>query len=74
MYPVAVIADIRVSVHKHGYQCENRGMNKKSAMIALTEFVDHFHAERNHQGKGNVLLFPPEKVTHKPILHQFVLL
>ncbi|HEY6344926.1 MAG TPA: hypothetical protein VIY49_25805, partial [Bryobacteraceae bacterium] len=29
---------------------------------ALTEFVDHFHAERNHQGKGNLLLFPSEKV------------
>ena len=29
---------------------------------ALTEFVHHFHAERNHQGKGNVLLFLPEKV------------
>jgi putative transposase len=25
---------------------------------ALTEFTAHFHAERNHQGKGNVLLFP----------------
>jgi putative transposase len=25
---------------------------------ALTEFIDHFHAERNHQGKGDVLLFP----------------
>ena len=25
---------------------------------ALSEFVEHFHAERNHQGKGNVLLFP----------------
>jgi transposase InsO family protein len=25
---------------------------------ALGEFVVHFHAERNHQGKGNVLLFP----------------
>src|SRR5215469_3194165 len=25
---------------------------------ALKEFMDHFHAERNHQGKGNVLLFP----------------
>ena len=25
---------------------------------ALSEYVDHFHAERNHQGKGNVLLFP----------------
>ena len=25
---------------------------------ALREFVKHFHAERNHQGKGNVILFP----------------
>jgi hypothetical protein len=29
---------------------------------ALTDFIDHFHAERNHQGKGNALLFPTEKV------------
>jgi hypothetical protein len=28
---------------------------------ALTEFLDHFHAERNHQGKGNILLFPAGK-------------
>jgi hypothetical protein len=32
---------------------------------ALTEFIDHFHAERNHQGKGNVLLFPLETVGHR---------
>jgi putative transposase len=25
---------------------------------ALHEYVDHYHHERNHQGKGNVLLFP----------------
>jgi transposase InsO family protein len=25
---------------------------------ALGEFVEHFHTERNHQGKGNILLFP----------------
>ena len=25
---------------------------------ALTEYIDHFHRERNHQGKGNRLLFP----------------
>jgi transposase len=25
---------------------------------ALSECVSHFHAERNHQGKGNVILFP----------------
>jgi hypothetical protein len=25
---------------------------------ALREYVAHYHVERNHQGKGNVLLFP----------------
>jgi hypothetical protein len=29
---------------------------------ALTQFIDHYHAERNHQGKRNVLLFPSERV------------
>jgi len=24
----------------------------------LTEFLAHYHSERNHQGKGNILLFP----------------
>jgi putative transposase len=24
----------------------------------LTQYVEHFHHERNHQGKGNVVLFP----------------
>src|SRR5213080_3801039 len=25
---------------------------------ALTQYVEHFHSERNHQGKGNVVLMP----------------
>jgi len=25
---------------------------------ALSEYVSHFHAERNHQGKDNIILFP----------------
>ena len=25
---------------------------------ALRQYVEHFHTERNHQGKSNVLLFP----------------
>ena len=25
---------------------------------ALSEFQEHYHTERNHQGKGNKLLFP----------------
>ena len=25
---------------------------------ALTQYVEHFHHERNHQSKGNVRLFP----------------
>jgi putative transposase len=29
-----------------------------SSRRALTQFQEHYHSERNHQGKGNVLLFP----------------
>ena len=31
---------------------------ERSLRRALSEYVEHFHAERNHQGKGNLLLFP----------------
>jgi putative transposase len=31
---------------------------ERSLRRALSEYVEHFHAEWNHQGKGNVLLFP----------------
>ena len=27
----------------------------------LTEFLAHYHSERNHQGKGNILLFPAKR-------------
>ena len=33
---------------------------ERSLRRALSEYVSHFHAERNHQGKGNVLLFPQD--------------
>jgi len=33
-------------------------LGERSLRRALNEFVEHYHAERNHQGKGNVLLFP----------------
>ena len=29
---------------------------------ALSEFIEHFHAERPHQGKGNLLLFPSPRL------------
>jgi hypothetical protein len=32
---------------------------------ALTEYVAHYHAERNHQGKDNVLLFPRDTQTRQ---------
>jgi len=32
---------------------------------ALAEFLEHYHAERNHQGKGNVLLFPSKDRPHE---------
>ena len=32
---------------------------------ALSNYVDHFHTERNHQGKGNILLFPRNTDRHR---------
>ena len=29
---------------------------------ALRGYVEHFHGERNHQGKDNLLLFPQDEV------------
>ena len=43
---------------------------ERSLQRALTEFIAHFHAERNHQGKGNVLLFPaPLAATRRRTVH-----
>ena len=32
--------------------------SERSLRRALSEYVDHYHEERNHQGKDNALLFP----------------
>jgi hypothetical protein len=31
---------------------------RASLRRAVTQFTEHYHAERNHQGKDNLLLFP----------------
>jgi putative transposase len=31
---------------------------ERSLRRAVSEYVEHFHAERNHQGKGDILPFP----------------
>jgi len=28
---------------------------------ALHEYVEHYHHERNHQGRGNIILFPSSR-------------
>ena len=38
---------------------------ERSLRRALSEYVAHYHAERNHQGKSNVLLFPRVTETHR---------
>ena len=38
-------------------------LGEASLRRALSEFVEHFHTERNHQGKGNILLFPSNDVS-----------
>ena len=34
-------------------------LGESSLRRVLHEYVAHYHSERNHQGKSNVLLFPP---------------
>jgi len=41
--------------------------SERSLMRVLTEFTAHYHAERNHQGKGNKLLFPDRLDGHGKI-------
>ena len=42
-------------------------LGERSLRRALNEYVGHYHAERNHQGKGNVLLFPRDTdIRHEP--------
>jgi hypothetical protein len=38
---------------------------ERSLRRALSEYVEHYHAERNHQGRDNVLLFPRDTDVHR---------
>ena len=40
-------------------------IGERSLRRALSEYVAHYHAERNHQGKGNLLLFPGDTDVHR---------
>jgi putative transposase len=42
---------------------------EKSLQRAVTNFLEHYHQERNHQGKDNLSLFPASTQTspHRPI-------
>ena len=38
---------------------------ERSLRRSLRDYVEHFHAERKYQGKGNVLLFPRTTDRHR---------
>jgi len=40
-------------------------IGERSLQRALSEYLEYFHAERNHQGKGNVLLCPRDTDVHR---------
>ena len=46
-------------------------VGEASLRRALTEYVAHFHSERNHQGKQNQILFPTQghkrSATKRPV-------
>ena len=37
---------------------------RQSLERAVTEYVEHYHAERNHQGLGNFLIEPGDEIGH----------
>lgn len=39
-----------------------RNDSEKSLRRAVTEFLEHYHAERNHQGLANELIEPSDEV------------
>src|SRR5688572_5447017 len=49
-------------VHSGKSECLSKLIlfGESSLRRALTNFCEHYHAERPHQGKGNVLLFPTQ--------------
>jgi putative transposase len=42
-------------------------LGERSIRHVLANYTQHFHTERNHQGKGNAILFPspPDRVGEK---------
>jgi putative transposase len=40
-------------------------IGERSLRLALSKYVARYHAERNHQGKDNVLLFPRDPQTRR---------
>src|SRR5260370_1413718 len=40
-------------------------LGERALRRALGEYVEHYHVERNHRGKGNVLLFPRSTNTRR---------
>ena len=39
---------------------------EKALLHAINEYVEHYHQERNHQGRENALLFPSSRSRQKP--------
>ena len=46
--------------------CPTHSVGEASLRRALNEYIEHHPFERNHQGKGNLLLFPSPSVPLNP--------
>ncbi len=62
---------MRSALHRRSH-CTSRLIffGENSLRRALSQYVEHFHAERNHQGKNNQILFPGphlEKGRDRPV-------
>jgi hypothetical protein len=57
---MAIIKDLQKVAPFGRIECLSKIIlfGERSLRRALSEYVEHYYAERNHQGKSNVLLFP----------------
>jgi putative transposase len=66
------VADVMIEARSVKEECLSQMIlfGEASLRHALTQYVEHFHHERNHQGKSDVPLFPtvsPDAARHGPI-------
>lgn len=79
VHPIGVPTNAPIGAHVADFEALTLNSIKKDCLSrvilfgesalrrAISEYVEHDHRERNHQGKDNVLLFPSPELSQKKL-------